>query len=170
MTAASPITGRAAEAFARFMAAYPPRRPNPSAPARAEFAKLLKEGLDADQLVAAAGRFARLCKAEGVTAQFVPHARRWLKNREFEDFMTDAPAPAGPAQPAPDHPLDWMRAEMPAASWTAWIAPLSAVAVEGGIEITARTAFARDRVRNDHGRRLQQRYGAVTWQIARSDG
>lgn len=159
------------EPFSRFFAAYPYREVNPRARALKAFARLVQdEDQDPEVLVAAAARFAEVVKDERIKSTFVPHAATWLNQRDFEDYLeADAPAPADVVQPAPEHPLDWMRADMPAASWTTWIAPLSVREVEGGVEITARTAFARDRVRNEHGRRLTQRFGAVAWLIARSD-
>lgn len=159
------------EAFARFYAAYPWRAVNPRARALKAFNQLVTgEGMDPEALIAAAGEFAKVVKAQRIKTLFVPHAATWLNQRDFEDYLpSDAPASAGCAQPTPEHPLDWMRDHMAEGPWTAWISRLVVVEVEGGVEITAPTAFVRDRVRNEHGRRLQQRYGAVTWLIARSE-
>ncbi len=162
---------RITEPFGRFFSAYPFREINPKGRALKAFARLVvEEGQDPEVLVAAAGRFNAVVKGARIKSIFVPHAATWLNQRDFEDYLeADAPAPADDAQPAPEHPLDWMKAEMPAQTWTAWIEALTTREVEGGIEITARTAFARDRVRDEHGARLKRRYGAVTWLIARND-
>lgn len=162
------LTPAQAEAFARFMAAYPNRRPNPSAPARAKFAEALKAGEDAEALVRAAARFAAVVKAEGIEARFVPQARRWLHQREFEDYLADAPAtaPADAPEPSPEHPLGWLRSMMTEAAFKAWISTLEVAAQgDGFVELVARTGFQRDRVTSDHGHHLRRRYGEVRWRI-----
>lgn len=159
-------TARVTGAFARFFAAYPWREVNPRARALKAFDQLVTgEKMDPEALIGAAGRFAQVVKAQRIKTIFVPHAATWLNQRDFEDYLeADAPASAGCAQPTPDHPLDWMRADMAEASWTAWISRLVVVEVESGVQITAPSSFVLDRVRNEHGRRLKQRYGAITWQ------
>lgn len=153
-------------AFARFWAAYPHRPVNPRAPALAVFARLMKAGEDADALVAAAGRYAAIVKAEKLDPVSIPHARKWLHLRYFDDYMTpDAPAPAEPAQPAPEHPFAWARPHMTAASWTAWLERLELDEVDGAVVITAPTRFARARIDQDHGQLLRRRYGVVIWRI-----
>lgn len=153
-------------AFQRFMAAYPKRRPNPTAPARLKFAEAVRVGEDPEALIAAAQRFAATVKAEGIAPAFIPQTRRWLHQREFEDFLSDAPATAPEAEPSPDHPLAWMRADMTAAAFSSWIATLTVDEVgEGFVALSARTAFQRDHVMSEHGRRLTARYGAVRWRI-----
>lgn len=165
---AAPITPTVQAAFARFWAAYPPRRPNPSAPARQVFADLVKAGEDPEALIDAAGRFADLVRVERINSVFVPHARRWLAKREFEDFLTpDVPVSADIDQPRPEHPLDWMRATMTAAAWSAWIERLAVETTDTGVIITAPTRFVRDRVIQDHGPAIRRQYGAVEWRIAR---
>lgn len=176
---AAPVSPKVPEAvaaaFQRFMAAYPRRRPNPTAPARLKFAELVKAGVDPEQLIAAAGRFAALCAAEKIAPPFVPQARRWLHQREFEDFLTlDAPATADPAQPSPDrpsagHPLAWLGEHMTTAAFASWIAPLrSETGADGETVLIARTVFARDRVDQDFGHLIRRRLGRVRWRIDRS--
>lgn len=167
-----PVPATVAAAFVRFMAAYPPRRPNPTAPARLKFAELVRSGVDAEELIAAAGRFAAELKAEGIRARFVPQARRWLHQREFEDYLTDAPATAAPAQPSPErpaHPLDWMRGHMTAAAWEAWISRVSVEGEPGSVVLVAPLSIIRDRIQQDYGHVIRRRLGAVTWRIERKD-
>ncbi|NBB51477.1 hypothetical protein GVN24_24640 [Rhizobium sp. CRIBSB] len=163
---------RITEPFSRFFSAYPWREVNPRARALKAFARLVDEdGQDPEVLVAAAGRFAEVVKTARIKSIFVPHAATWLNQRDFEDYLeADAPVPAEPAQPAPEHPLAWMRGHMTAAAWTAWIKPLMALETGDGVTITARLAFARDRVNSEYGHLLVRRYGQVTWTLAeRSD-
>lgn len=154
-------------AFARFWAAYPHRPVNPRAPALAVFAKLVKAGEAADDLIAAAGRYAAVVKAEGIDPVSIPHARKWLNQRFFDDYLTpDVPASAEPAQPAPEHPLAWMQPTMAASAYASWIAPLT-LTTEGDLPtITARTAFALNRVQDEYGRQIQKHYGRVGWRVA----
>ena len=72
-------------AFDRLMKAYPPRGDNPRAPARKVFAELMDEGVDAEALVSAAVRYAEVIKAERRERRMIPHTRKWLFQRYFED-------------------------------------------------------------------------------------
>ncbi|MGH7027351.1 DnaA N-terminal domain-containing protein [Brevundimonas sp.] len=153
-------------AFNRFWSAYPHRPVNPRAPALAVFARLLKAGESADALIVAAGRYAAVAKAEKLDPVSIPHARKWLNQRYFDDYMTpDVPAPAEPAQPAPEHPFDWARGHMTTATWTAWFERLELEEIDGAVVIIAPTRFARDRINQEHGHLLRRRYGGVVWRI-----
>lgn len=157
-------------AFARFWLAYPPRRPNPTAPARAKFAELVKAGEDPEQLVAAAGRFAAELKAEGVRARFVPQARRWLHQREFEDYL-DAPAKAATPTPSPErpaHPLDFLRPSMAAATFDAWPGRVRVEGQPGALRLIAPLSIVRDRVERDWGRQIRAQLGDFTWTVERN--
>lgn len=155
------------DAFGRFWAAYPHRPVNPRAPALAVFAKLVKSGEDVEILIAAAARYAAVVKAEGIDPVSIPHARKWLNLRFFDDYTApDAPASAEPAQPAPEHPMAWMRPTMAASAFASWIEPLSIERADDGVVVIARTAFALDRVRDEWGRQVQKHYGHVVWLVA----
>ncbi len=120
----APVSMAVRTAFDRFMAAYPARGDNPRAPALVVFDRLVAQGDDAEQLVAAAGRFASAMKTEGREARMIPHARTWLSQRRFEDYLTDAPASALQG-PNPEHPLHWLAAEIGDAAWVSYIGPLT---------------------------------------------
>jgi hypothetical protein len=159
---------RVIAAFDRFWAAYPPRPVNPRARALAVFARLVKEGEDPEALVAAAGRFAEAVNAERIRPIFVPHARTWLHGRDFEDFaIADAPAPAEPAQPVPEHPLAWLKDHMTTQAWASWIERLTVTGEPGAIVITAPLELTRDRVVNEYGQLIRRRLGDVTWRVER---
>lgn len=161
---------RVTEAFARFWAAYPTRPDNPRAPALAVFDRLVKDGEDAEALVVAAGRYAAVAAADGIKGRFLPHARKWLHLRYFDDYLTDLPASAEPAQPAPEcpHPMDWARPHVSAAAWTSWFAGLSVVPpVEvQPWTVVAPSAFVRDRVQSEYGHLFRRQFGAVAWRVA----
>lgn len=151
---------RVEDSFARFWAAYPARPDNPKAPAKAVFAKLVADGEDPEALVRAAGRFAVKCAEEGIKARFLPHARRWLNQRYFDDYLdADVPAPAEPAQPAPEHPMDWARASVTAGAWASWFARLTVTVEDGETIITAPTRLVRDRLDQDHRPLFARRFG-----------
>ena len=50
-----PLPKTTLDAFERFWKAYPYRAENPKAPARVVFARLIKDGHDAEALIGAAG-------------------------------------------------------------------------------------------------------------------
>lgn len=154
-------------AFERFWTAYPYRRDNPKAPARVVFARLIAEGVDAEALVAAASRYASFCKAEKTPSLFIPHARKWLNQRYFEDYMAepDAQASAPAVGPSPDHPLAAMFAEVGEGAWRSYFEPLAIERTDEGAVVTAATGFARDKLARDHGRRIAQLLGPVTWRV-----
>lgn len=152
-------------AFDRLMKAYPARGDNPRAPALVVFARLVMvEGEDAEVLIAAAGRFAAVLKAEAREARMIPHTRTWLSQRRFEDYLSDVPASA-PAGPSPEHPLFWLAAEIGDAAWMSYIGPLVLERSGNTNRIEAPTQFALSRVRDSWGRLIQARIGAVLWAV-----
>jgi hypothetical protein len=171
-----------AAAFARFWAAYPKRRPNPKALAEHEFAKLAGEGVDPERLVAAAAAFAAECTRLGTQAAFVPHARTFLAQRRFSDYleplagrhfasMDDVTPP--PSELKGDPRLRGLALEMSQAKYDTWIAPLALEARGCGVAVIAPTAMHRDWVRNHYGDLLRRTLGmALAYEIAgkRSDG
>lgn len=159
-------------AFERFWKAYPYRAENPKAPARVVFDRLLKEGVCPEALIAAAGRYAAFVAGEKIKSIFIPHARKWLNQRYFEDYMTDPDAPASAqaaSGPSPDHPLAPLFDSIGAASWASYIAPLAIECDAAGARIKAPTRFALDRVRNAWGRDIEAHLaGPVLWTVRRA--
>lgn len=154
------------DAFDRFWAAYPYRAENPKAPARVVFARLLKEGVCAEALIAAAGRYASFISREKVKSIFIPHARKWLNQRYFEDYMTDPDAPASaPEGPSPDHPLACLFAEVGEGPWLSYFAPLVIDQTLRPVRITAPHRFALERLTRDYGPRIVAVLGPVKWEV-----
>lgn len=161
-----PVPKAVQDAFARFWSAYPPRADNPKKPALKVFAQLVEEGADAEALIRAAGAFAVHVKSKGFDEVWTPHARTWLAQERFEEWMTaDVPASARPVGPSPEHPLAALYPQIGAAAWASYIAPL-VLAFDGeAVTITAPTRFGLDRVRRDWGRAIEGVLGAVTWTV-----
>lgn len=152
--------------FERFFAAYPRRPENPKAPARKVFAELVRAGHRAADLIAAAERYAALCAETRKDAKFIPHARTWLHQHRFEDFLEDASASApAPLEPSPEHPLAFLRRVAGDASFASWLAPLDVAANDDGVVITAKTGLARDEVRRRFGRDIEDHFGPVQWAV-----
>lgn len=152
-------------AFNRLMQAYPPRGDNPRAPALIVFARLVDEGEDPEALVRAAGRFAEVIRAEKRERRMIPHTRRWLNQRYFDDYM-DALASAGDDQPNPEHPLAFMATEIGLAAWRSYLEPLDIDASATPIAITARTSFALAHIRKSWwDRQIEDRLGAIDWRV-----
>jgi hypothetical protein len=138
--------------FEAFWKAYPPRRPNPRALAEAEFAKAVRAGAEAADLVRAAQGYAAEVKRKGIAEDFVVHAATFLRQRRFTDYQ--AAPEAAPAAAAPhldgDHPL-WphLRSVMSPAEFVRWVQPLEVLSFSEGAAalLVAPTRFHRDWVR-----------------------
>ena len=141
--------------FEAFWAAYPPRSPNPRALAEAAFGKVVAEGAAPADLVAAAGAYAAEVKRKGIGEDFVVHARTFLSQRRFLDYLRPpaADAPAAPTVRDVDHEL-WqaMRLHVSVGDFLRWIAPLAVVThTEGEAALLqAPTRFHRDWVRTNY--------------------
>ncbi len=169
-----------ASAFAEFWAAYPKRSPNPRALAEAAFAAAVKAGAKPAELVAAAGAYAAECRAKGVREEFIVHARTFLAQRRFLDYL--APATAGQVVTAgaveePTHPW-WpaFRGRISPASFAQWIVPLLCVGgeidAEGqqiSVKLNAPTAFHRDYVRERYNELLKAalHIARIDWEAGR---
>jgi hypothetical protein len=130
------------------------------------FARLVADGEDADRLIAAASRYARFCADEKTKSVFIPHARKWLNQRYFEDYLTDPDAPASaPEGPSPEHPLAQLHAEVGHGTWVSYFAPLVIDTTASPARITAVTRFALNHLRRDYGRRIEAVLGPVTWEV-----
>jgi hypothetical protein len=160
------------DAFARFWLAYPARPDNPKAAAREVFVRRCMGGADPEAIILAAGRYAKRVSADALDAAFIPHARTWISQRRYEDYLEEAPASAAePAQPSPEHPLAWLEPDMGEARWASWIKPLQLELAEGRpATIIAQTQFALDHVRAEWGYLIRARYGRdVAWAVKRKD-
>jgi hypothetical protein len=84
-----PSGSEIAEAFERFMAAYP--RKDAVARARKAFDKLVESGVDPERLITAAKGYAMLMAAEGRKQQHILLACNWLAERGFEEPLPGQP-------------------------------------------------------------------------------
>lgn len=144
---------RMAADFDAFWRAYPTRSPNPRAMAEVAFGAAIKAGALPADLVAAAGGYAAECKRLGTTNDFIVHARTFLGQARWRDYLPKPEAVAAAAKPAdPAHPLACMQHLMGAAEWRAWIAPVEIAAwCEGAVALlVAPNKFHRDRLRQQH--------------------
>ena len=137
--------------FEAFWNAYPRRNPNPRAVAEAAFARAVADGAQPEDLVRAADAYATECRKNGVAPTFVVHARTFLVQRRYEDYLRAAPpAPAATARVAIDHPL-WphMQARVSESDFRRWLLPLRCVSIVAGAHavLKAPSRFHRDWVR-----------------------
>lgn len=179
----SGLTAELRAQFDAFWAAYPARRPNPRALAEAAFAKAVAAGFAPAELVAAAQGYAAECKRKGLAEDFIVHARTFLSQRRFEDYIAPPEtAPIGAsrgerasgttAEAEPDHPL-WplLRGTMPLAEFRTWIAKLTVLTWSEGESalLTAPTRFVRDWVRQHHAVQLRTALRVKTLHIDLSE-
>lgn len=155
-------------AFGRFWAAYPVRQDNPKKAALAAFDGLVSRGVEAEALIRAADAYRAYVRASGMDPKFIPHARTWLSQERFEDYLTvpDAPVSAQAAAPGPnpEHPLSALHAEVGAAVWLSYFAPASIEIGENQAVVTAATRYACDKLERDFGQRIRAVLGVpVTW-------
>ena len=152
------------EAFEAFWAAYPRRPDNPKAAARLVFERRVREGADAAEIVGAAGRYAAFVVAQKIDPPFIPHARTWLSQRRYEDYPVDVQASA-PVEPSPEHPLAWLKGQIPVSAWASWIAPLQVLSAgDEPARIIAKTDFALRYVKSEWGYLFRAHYGSdVAW-------
>jgi hypothetical protein len=166
---ASAVPSEVAEAFEGFWTAYPARSPNPKAPARLVFARLVAGGEPPGRLVAAAAAFAAEVARKTIAPEFVPHARTWLQQRRFEDYQAGPPtmpetAPEAPVESA-SHPLREPFQHLAESEFRCFIAPL-AVERRGPLAvITAPTRFVADHVRGRFSGELRRALGVARVQI-----
>ena len=82
---------KADKKFAAFKAAYPKRDGSQGwQPARKHFGTAIKNGVSADDLIAAAGKFADSLPADTRGTKFVPMAETWLCKKNYSEYL---PAP-----------------------------------------------------------------------------
>jgi Helix-turn-helix domain len=81
--------------FAEFWAASRHRDDEPQAPARKEFAKAIREGADADMLIAARAKCDAADRARNPgTTQFAPFGERWLREKRWQGYAAELAAHA----------------------------------------------------------------------------
>lgn len=154
---------RALEAdFARFWAAYPERRPNPRALAEKEFARAIKAGASAEELVTAAGGYAAEVKRLGTAMEFVVHAATFLRQARWRDYLGEMLAAGGSAPAAnaePDHTL-WpaMKPHMDAATFMAWFGRCDVVEMNAQLVLMTRHRIVATRIRDDFLPLLRQAF------------
>lgn len=154
---------RALEAdFARFWAAYPERRPNPRALAEKEFARAIKAGAAADDLVLAAAGYAAEVKRLGTAMEFVVHAATFLRQQRWRDYLTPAAPIGAPATGTaePTHKL-WpaMKPHMDASTFAAWIGRCEAVDMGDDLVLITSHRVVAQRVRDDYLALLRRTLG-----------
>jgi len=146
---------RYTEAFERFWKAYPARRPNPKALAAQAFTELERAGEDPEEVIRAARRFAAECERLEIAPAYIPHARTWLSQRRFEDYMGPGePEADGGADPVGD-PL-YGALDLQPAEYRNWIEPLRIERGERGARIHAPSRFHADWVRKQYADRLRR--------------
>jgi hypothetical protein len=150
-----------APAFQQFWAAYPRRRPNPIAEAEAEFAKAVRAGVAAQDLVQAAAAYAALCKSKSTAEDFIVHAATFIRKGRWRDFVGENAQLADPAPPprpqveVPEdahHPLAELRPRVGHQDWRMWILPLVLVTHSEGERalLAAPSRFHAAHVRAQH--------------------
>lgn len=156
-------------AFERLWAAYPQRRPNPRAVARATFRAIARR-VDPEHLVQAAAAFAAEVRALNIRPEFVPHTRTWLYQQRFRDYppFTSAAAESPRLEDAGiDHP--WWPAcagSVPPHAFRAFIAPLVVERVEGeSALLRAPSRFVADTARAQYAVLLCRALGVGTVEI-----
>lgn len=80
------------EAFEQWWSHYPKRVgcPNPKQPAWEVWQRLAKSGAlpSLPELIDAADRYGAYCKRERIEPKFIAHARTWLNQQRWEEFVT----------------------------------------------------------------------------------
>lgn len=141
---------RALEAdFARFWAAYPQRTPNPRALAEKEFAKAVKAGAAADDLVLAAGGYAAEVKRLGTANDFIVHAATFLRQARFRDYLATPSVQIG-GSAEPTHPL-WpaLKPHLDVSTFNAWIGRCHVECLGDGFTLITTHRVVFQRVRDD---------------------
>jgi len=146
--------------FEAFWAAFPLRKPNPRALAEKAFAKAVKRGAKPADLIAAAGAYAAEVKRQGVAETFIVHARTFISQDRWQDYVPkgEAAAPSASASVA-DHPL-WLAlcSHLSEAEFRAWILPLKLTRPQQPGEaalLVAPSRFHRNWIRQHHADRLR---------------
>jgi len=145
--AMKPLPAALEDAFERFWRAFPRRRPNPKVEARKAFALQVQKGADPEDLVRAAAGYAEECRREKVDPPFIVHARTFLRQERWQDYLGEAEAL--PAAAAPRHPELKKRLVPPLseADFAVWIEPLSFEPQYARVVVWCPSRFHLERVR-----------------------
>jgi hypothetical protein len=170
--------GSLRERFERFWGAYPRRRPNPRALAEHEFVKLVRGGVEASVLIAAAARFAAECHSGKVEASYIPHARTWLAQARYLDYVEGPPVSDAPGAPPAERAWDPLlghqllrpvRGEVGEVAYATWIAPLDVHLEDGVATLLCRSAYEREWARGHYAyairRALARVASEIRWEI-----
>jgi DNA-binding MarR family transcriptional regulator len=81
------LSARACESFMKFKGAYPSRgdHGDPEKPAQKEFEAALERGVEAEEIIAGAERYAAQVARTGIEPRFVKMAVNWLRNESWND-------------------------------------------------------------------------------------
>ncbi len=158
--------------FEAFWSAYPRRiGTNPKKLAYNAWTKMLKQA-SADDLTRAAKAFAAECAKLKTDPAFVPHARTWLNQERWTDYLGSSPdtPPEGDGEDLPHlfHILRDRRPDLTVAIWKSWLAPLKISKKSGEpIIITAPTAFESSQCQTRWGSDLTALLGPIVWRVAK---
>ncbi len=157
-------------AFERFWDAYPRRRHSPKAAARSSFFRRADEGVDPDEMVRAAGVFARAMKDDRIDAEFIPYAKTWLNQRRYENYLEDPAVAAETPQPRPDHPLAGLLDAVGRDSFTSWLQPLDVHVETERLRVVAPNRFTGEQARARFGALIEEAFGKpAVWRVKRKE-
>jgi hypothetical protein len=155
--------------FEAFWSAYPKRVPNPKAVAFQKWQTLLKtKTVTAEELTRAAAAFAAECARLKTEQTFIVHARTFLSQGRFSDYLPKPEAVQAVPADLPElfHRLRARRPDLTEAVWKSWLASLR-LEFRPKATITAPSAFHRQRVETDWGADLAALLGPIVWRVAK---
>jgi hypothetical protein len=143
-------------AFSAFMEAYPPRVPNPRAPAEMIFRKIVTAKMNPvqpDDLIRAAQAYREEVRKLEMDLKFVPHARTWLMQRRFEDYLPSGQAESITPPSLRDPPQElWQQAlcqVFGVSVYQGWFAKCALSCDRNGAILSAPTRFSADYIQNN---------------------
>lgn len=146
-------------AFDRFWRAYPARRPNPKTEARKIFERLVKKGVDPEDLVRGALGYAVEVRRLKIDEPFVCQAKTFLRQERWTDYQeVETEAQALAAMPHRELFAPFVeRGVLKESALATWLAPLHFEKLPGAAIciVTAPTVFHRDWVRANFSEVLQ---------------
>jgi hypothetical protein len=154
--------------FEAFWAAYPKRvGTNPKKLAFRAWEKMRKQA-SAEDLTRAATNFAAECAKLKTDPAFVPHARTWLHQERWTDYVgtpTDTPPPDGEPMPELFHRLRARRPDLTEAVWKSWLAGLRFDQQPGRTTIAAPSEFIKNQCETRWGADLAVLLGRIDWRV-----
>lgn len=131
------------EEFEAFWAAYPKRVGNPKDAARKQWMRIARANLlpPLSDMIVAAKAYGSHLKRENCKPEFTAHARTWLFQMRFNDWL-DAERKGLEAPQPIDVPKALSKAvEMKPALWTFWLSHCEISVTDDTITIRAKTPF-----------------------------